>query len=178
LATQPKARTRENLSMKKRNAIPPNQTADTWADPHPKRILVPLDFSEPSKRAARFAREWAKLFGAHIYLLHVIEPATFLSGLEDVPIAMSRHDVAQTAKSALEKIARGELPKTTPVSVLVRKGKAYDQIVKTARSLQIDLIIIPTHGYQGLERAMLGSTAERVVRLAPCPVLTVRRRSR
>jgi nucleotide-binding universal stress UspA family protein len=160
--------------VKKPHTTTSDKTADTWADPHPKRILVPLDFSEPSKRAACFAREWAGLFGAHIYLLHVIEPATFLSGWEDSPLAMPKRDLAQAAKKALERIARGELPDKLPVSVLVRNGKAYDQIVKTAKSLKIDLIIIPTHGYRGLERAMLGSTTERVVRLAPCPVLTVR----
>lgn len=164
--------------MAKANKTKTMKTTDTWADPHPKRILVPLDFFEPSKRAACFAREWAKLFSAHIYLLHVIEPVTFLSGMEDLPLAMPRRDVAQIAKNALEKIARGALPDKTSVSVLVRKGKAYDQIVKTAMSLKIDLIIIPTHGYRGWERAMLGSTAERVVRLAPCPVLTIRRRSK
>jgi nucleotide-binding universal stress UspA family protein len=164
--------------MKQRRTTTSDKTADTWADPHPKRILVPLDFSEPSKRAVCFAREWAQLFGAHIYLLSVIEPTTFLTGFEDSPLAMPKRDLAQTAKNALEQIARSELPGRAAVSVLVRKGKAYDQIVKAARSLQIDLIIIPTHGYRGLERAMLGSTAERVVRLAPCPVLTLRRRSK
>lgn len=164
--------------MKKKHTTTSDKTADTWADPNPKRILVPLDFSEPSKRAACFAREWAKRFGAHIYLLHVVEPVTFLAGLEDLPIALSQRDVAQTAKIALERIAQSELPDITPVSVLVRKGRAYDQIVKTARSFKIDLIIIPTHGYRGLEWAMMGSTAERVVRFAPCPVLTVRRRGK
>jgi nucleotide-binding universal stress UspA family protein len=164
--------------MKKRQITTPRKAADTWADPHPKRILVPLDFSEPSKRAACFARAWAKLFGAHIYLLHVVEPVTFMSGLETSPLAMSNRDVAQTAKNVLETFARSELPEKAHVSVLVRKGKAYDEIVKAARSLDIDLIIIPTHGYRGLARAMLGSTAERVVRLAPCPVLTLRRRSK
>lgn len=164
--------------MKKRLSILSDKTAETWADPKPKRILVPLDFFEPSKRAACFAHEWARLFGAHIYLLHVIEPVMFLSGLEQIPLAMSSREVAQAAKNALEQIARDEFSDKTAVSVLVRKGKAYDQIVKTARSLKIDLIIIPTHGYRGLERAVLGSTAERVVRLAPCPVLTMRRRKK
>lgn len=163
------------MIMKKRDTAAAS-AADTWANPSPKRILVPLDFSEPSKRAACFAREWAALFGAQLYLLHVIEPPPFLSGLEDNPLALSNRDLAQAAKTALEQIAQEEFPAKTPVSILVRRGKAYAEIVAAARSLAIDLIIIPTHGYRGLERAMLGGTAERVVRLAPCPVLTMRRR--
>jgi universal stress protein A len=84
--------------------------------------------------------------------------------------------VAQTAKNSLAALARLQLPKTVKVSVLVYHGKAFNQIVTAARSLQIDLIIIATHGYTGLDKMLLGSTAERVVRHAPCPVLTVRQR--
>ena len=149
---------------------------DLHFNPRPKRILVPLDFSDPSKRAVRFANDWAELFGAHLYLLYVVEPTPFMSSFPDLPIVLSGQEVAQKAKSALERIAANEFAQADRVSVLVRKGKPYEQIIAAAEKLDIDLIIIPTHGYHGLERAILGSTAERVVRFAPCPVLAVRRR--
>lgn len=176
-ARQSKAPKLKTLSMKKPAKTPPDTTNETWADPNPKRILVPLDFSEPSKRAVCFAREWAARFGARVYLLHVIEPTSFMSDLDESPLVMPKHDIAQAAKNALTRLAEEDLGKKTPVSVLVRKGKAWDEIVKTAKTLKIDLIIIPTYANQGLERIILGSTAERVVRYAPCPVLTLRRRT-
>jgi len=158
--------------IKVKTACPP---VEDLLPTRPKRILVPLDFSDPSKRALRLAADWAQLFGAHVYLLHVIEVTPFLSGLEEVPLAVSEHDLAQTAKATLAGLASSELPAETKVVVLIRRGKAYDQIVTAARSLKIDLIIIATHGRTGLDKMLLGSTAERVVRYAPCPVLTVRR---
>jgi universal stress protein A len=162
--------------MKNSKAKTTSRPAGESLNPRPKRILVPLDFSDPSKRAMRLAGDWAELFGAHVYLLHVVEMVPFMSGLEEVPIALTRRDVAQTAKNSLAALARLQLPKTVKVSVLVYHGKAFNQIVTAARSLQIDLIIIATHGYTGLDKMLLGSTAERVVRHAPCPVLTVRQR--
>lgn len=147
-------------------------------NPAPKRILVPLDFSEPSKRAACFAREWARQFGARVYLLTVVEPPTFMAGMDEVPIAVGRGELPRQAKAALEKFAQQEFPAEVPVTVLVSTGKAYEEIVAAAQNLNIELIIIPTNGHQGLKRAVLGSTAERVVRFAPCPVLTVRRRNK
>jgi len=164
--------------MKMTKARNADQAADAQLPLRPKRILVPLDFSDPSKRAMRLAGDWAQLFGAQIYLLHVIEAAPFLSGLEDAPLALPRRDLAESANETLAALASVELPEGTKVSVLVRRGKAYDQIVAAAASLKIDLIIIATHGYTGLDKMLLGSTAERVVRYAPCPVLTVRRRRR
>ena len=155
----------------------PSEQPDSGVpNPKPKRILLPLDFSDPSRRALKLAREWAKFFGARVYLLFVIEPLPYMSGMESLPLTKSSPRVAAEAKTALDRLVREELPAPIQTATLVRQGKAYEQIVAAAQSLRIDLIIIGTHGYGGLSRVLLGSTAERVVRHAPCSVLTVRRR--
>ena len=156
---------------------PPPEPKDPAADDpiihaHPKLILVPLDFSQPSRRALRFAREWAVVFGAEVCLLHVLEPTTAVGEFGIVPIDPVPPD---RAKAALQDLARQEFPETVRVTVKVRKGAAYDQIATVARETKADLILIATHGHTGLKHVLLGSTAERVVRHAPCPVLTLRR---
>lgn len=140
-----------------------------------KRILVPLDFSPPSRRALRFAREWAEFFSAEVCLLHVIEPTTALAEFGTVPIGSPRLDLTDRAMTGLQKLVREEFPESARVSAEVRKGVPYDQIVAVARELKTDLILIATHGRTGLKHALLGSTTERVVRHASCPVLTLRR---
>ncbi|MCU0784211.1 MAG: universal stress protein [Verrucomicrobia bacterium] len=141
----------------------------------PKRILVPLDFSPPSRRALRFARHWADFFAAKVYLLHVVEPTTAVGEFGTVPLGAVQRDISGKAKAALGELARTEFPDSIPIRMVVRKGKAYDQIAATARSIRADLIIIATHGRTGLKHVVLGSTAERVARHAPCPVLVLRR---
>jgi nucleotide-binding universal stress UspA family protein len=84
--------------------------------------------------------------------------------------------VRKNACECLEALARKELKPAIQSATLVRSGSAFNEIVAVARELQIDLIIIATHGYSGLKHFLLGSTAERVVRHAPCPVLVVRDR--
>jgi nucleotide-binding universal stress UspA family protein len=142
---------------------------------HLKRILVPLDFSPPSRRALRFAREWAALFGAEIGLLHVVEPTVAAGEFGTVPMGQGQRDLAGRARAALQELVREEFPESPRVSVEVRKGSPSDQIAAVAGEWKADIIIIATHGRTGLKHALLGSTAERVVRHAPCPVLTLRR---
>lgn len=142
----------------------------------PKRILVPLDFSPPSQRAMRFARHWADFFAAQVWLLHVVEP-TMVAGQDgNVRFGKIQRDILDRARAALNEWVRGEFPDSIPVNMIVRKGKAFDQITATARNIRADLIIIATKGHTGLKHVVLGSTAERVARHAPCPVLILRRR--
>ena len=142
-----------------------------------KRILVPVDFSESSRQALRFARDWALRFGAEMCLLHVLEPTPEINAFPDVlmvpPIAAP--DFRERARVELEKLALQEIPASIKASQHIRVGVAYDEIANTARELVVDLIVISTDGRTGLMHALIGSTAERVVRHAPCPVLTLRR---
>jgi nucleotide-binding universal stress UspA family protein len=143
-----------------------------------KHILVPTDFSEPAKKALRYAASFAEQFDARITLLHVVEPIPFGAGVEAVPLMMPEDELAILAKSRLASLGRHEFMPLLQVSPMVSRGKAWQEIVAAARKTEADLILIATHGYTGLEHALLGSTAEKVVQHAPCPVLVVRETER
>src|SRR5690606_3048542 len=145
---------------------------------HVHRILVPTDFSLPSQRALRYALELAKRFGAEIVLLHVVEATSYTTviGVEGADVAAAElQDRARAwATGQLARMQRGEVPGSIRGRPLLRDGAAEREIVAGARDEDADLIVMATHGYTGLRHVLLGSTAERVVRQAPCPVLTVR----
>ena len=139
-----------------------------------KKVLVPIDFSESSLKALKYAVAFAGQFGASICLVHVVEPASFLNDVRNVLLALSDGEVANMLHHKLVMLARKQIDPVTPVHPLVCIGKPFDEIVKTAKTFNADLIILATHGRTGLKRALLGSTAEQVVRHATCPVLVVR----
>ena len=142
-----------------------------------KKVLVPIDFSESSLKALKYAVAFASHFGASICLVHVVEPASFLNDVRNMPLAVSDGEVANKLHHKLVMLARKQIAPETPVHPLVCIGKPFDEIVKTAKTFKADLIIVATHGRTGFKRAILGSTAERVVQHATCPVMTVRRPS-
>lgn len=140
-----------------------------------KRILVPLDFSEHSEKALHYATKFAEQFGARIDLVAVVEPVIYAEGMT-IPAGMGNVDetTAKESGQALRRIAEREVPEGVNWAALVRRGAAYDEIVETARDRKTDLLIITTHGRTGLTHFLIGSTAEKIVRHAPCPVLVVR----
>ncbi len=142
-----------------------------------KRILVPIDFSIYSKSATDFACVMAKQFGAALNFLHVIEqdihPSFYASGVTsifDVDPGLKER-VTQNMKEFL----KDQLEESQPASYHAKEGKAHREIVEFAKENETDLVIIATHGLTGLDYILLGSTAEKVVRWANCPVLTVKR---
>src|ERR1051326_135451 len=138
-----------------------------------KRILVPVDFSEPSRKALQYAQRMAATFGAGITLLYVLEPIPYPNDFGmSYPLITDNTELLKTATEQLNALA-AELAGAEPAKVLVRNGNAAQQICAAAQELNIDLIVISTHGYSGLKHVLLGSTAEKVVRHAHCPVLTV-----
>jgi nucleotide-binding universal stress UspA family protein len=136
-----------------------------------RKILVPIDFSECSRKALHYATALAKLCQAEIFLLHVLE-------MPPVPVqALEIAFMDDTPKeSAAKELSEWQAHVGSPTSVksLVCSGSAYTEIVRTAEENNMDLIVIGSHGRTGLARLILGSTAERVVRHATCPVLVVR----
>ncbi|MGO8676223.1 MAG: universal stress protein [Limisphaerales bacterium] len=137
------------------------------------RILVPIDFSACSMQALQWAVPFARHFGATLELVHVVTPSYAIDpcGLNEYAQAESWE--TEDAKARLEELA-GSAGPDLPVESHVRRGRPASEIVGAARDLKADLIVISTHGYCGLERVFLGSTAENVVRHADCPVLTIR----
>jgi universal stress protein A len=140
-----------------------------------KRILVPIDFSESSEKALRYALRFAEQFGSSITLLHVIQPMVYPADFGYPPTVLDTLDdtVRRQIQERLGRLASGISGK---VKHLIRLGQPYHEITTTAKELDMDLIIISTHGRTGLKHVLMGSTAERVLRHAPCPVLTVRER--
>jgi universal stress protein A len=137
-------------------------------------ILVPIDFSETSKKAMQYAMRMAEQFNAKITVLSVVEPISS-PDLAYYPLMMEADQVKQSVQAKLDSFcSQMRLPQRLLQKTIVRQGVPYAEITDAARTLKVDLIVITTHGYTGLKHVFLGSTAERVVRHAPCPVLTVR----
>lgn len=143
---------------------------------HLRRILVPVDFSDPSKQAMRYALRFAKQFHAQIILLHVVEKMAVGSGFADVPSRLEYRDedysAAEKNLRALSAASPGS--GSPPISTAIRTGLPSHEIVEAAKECDADLIVIATHGFTGWKHFCIGSTAERVVRAAPCPVFVVR----
>jgi len=141
-----------------------------------KRILVPVDFSESSRKALHYATSFARQFNAELLLFHVVEP--YPPPPPDYIIADNLVDNAKIQEEAAKELAqwRGEIGESISVRSSVEIGSPYREIVRCADENNIDLIIIGTHGHTRLAHFLLGSTAERVVRHAPCPVLVIRER--
>jgi nucleotide-binding universal stress UspA family protein len=136
-------------------------------------ILAPTDFSATSRAGVRYAVALAKKLRAKVELLHVIEPPSRLAGMEAVVIAREDSELTALARGQLERLAQRAREGDLHLTSCVRSGKPFHEIASSARERAVDLIVIATHGYTGAKRALLGSTAERVVRHAPCPVLAV-----
>lgn len=142
-----------------------------------KEILAPIDFSEGSEKALRYACKLGEQFGSVVTLLHVIQPLVYPAELGYPPTVVDSLD--ESARTRIEeRLAAAAAGAPIEVRTLVRTGQPYHEIAATAKELDIDLIVIATHGWTGLKHVLMGSTAERVVRHAPCPVLTVRERQR
>lgn len=138
-----------------------------------KSVLVPTDFSDCSCTALGYADFLAKKFGATVDLLHVVESARIPDGLE-MPNGDWEDLMVRNALCCLKQLACDKIDELVPAHSEVRIGSAYREICAAAQQRQHDLIVIGTHGRTGLKHLFLGSTAERVVRFAPCSVLVVR----
>ena len=138
-----------------------------------KNVLVPVDFSEPSELALKYARHLARTFGARLQVLHVMENQ-FLR-----PMANDPHVVEASIARRLEERISEEDRRTLHVVAVTRRSDApADEIVKYATDHDINLIVMGTHGRVNVAHMLMGSVAEKVVRTAPCPVLTVRQGER
>ncbi|HTZ17927.1 MAG TPA: universal stress protein [Dissulfurispiraceae bacterium] len=141
-----------------------------------KKVLFTTDFSEGASHSLSYAADVAKTYGARLYLLHVIQDVTMSPGLH-IPhgsVDITYKELEANAKKSLEKLFVSVCGEYKNSETGVMRGVPYEEILKFATEKGIDLIVIGTHGRKGLDRVLFGSTAERVVRNASCPVLTVR----
>jgi len=140
------------------------------------RIIVPTDFSSCSEEAWRLAQRLAGMSGAELVLTHVLtEAPLFREGPFIMPKVREVFEAARSfADAALQEWVAKARAEGLSARAALRTGVAYQEIVTLAVDERADLIVIGTHGRGGIDRALLGSVADRVIRLAPCPVLTVR----
>jgi len=140
------------------------------------RIVVPTDFSECSQEAWELGRRVAAAPGSELVLAHVLtEVPLYGEGVLNIDTARKvREGARKWAEGALEDLVRKARAEGLNARAAIRTGVPHLEIVALARDERADLIVIGTHGRGGINRALLGSVTDRVVRLAPCPVLTVR----
>lgn len=139
-------------------------------------ILVPIDFSDYSKNALKYAIQFVKNFKAKMYLVYVIEPMIYPAdfSMGQVAIPSMDTDIQKRAEDELTALAKNLIDPSVNIEIIIRTGKPFVEIIEVANEKDIDLIIMATHGHTGVEHLLFGSTAEKVVRKAPCPVLTLR----
>lgn len=142
-----------------------------------KKILWPTDFSEPAEEGLNIALELAAQFSAEILLVHVIAPMPTMYGTAapagfHIPSVLE--ELQESARKSLEEIRQAKIPAEIKSRPFVVNGRPAHEIVRLAAQEKAEIIVIPTQGESGLQRFVFGSVAEKVVRLADCPVLTIR----
>jgi len=158
----------------------PVLTIREYEDPRPvealNRILVPVDFSGPAKEALCHAKEIASFYDAQLQLLHVVEqpllPAYYMT--DSIYMLNPDIDLKQRARQELEELIRDTGGPDIPVDIIVTEGRAAKEIVTFAETNEDGMIVISTHGLTGIKHMLIGSVSEKVVRMAPCPVFTVK----
>jgi universal stress protein A len=162
-----------------------DQPSKTFPPLHLRKLLVPTDFSANSKKALIYAVRLAQRNNSSLILFHVFEPPEFVRQLPKDYSYEAYEETRKQCDTAMRRSAEtlgmlSEAVKGSNIQIETsqRLGTPYEEIVKFAKEKKVNLIVIATHGYTGLMHFLLGSTAERVVRLAPCPVLVVRQEER
>ena len=136
---------------------------------HIKTVLVPTDFSDPSRVAASFAATFAERLGAELIFLHVADPYL---GSGDLLLDVARLQ-RNTEYDALDQLRSWVKDIAPAAKIEVRIGVPAHQIIEAARELKADLIVIPTHGRSAIAQFFMGGVAEKVVRHAGCPVMVL-----
>ena len=139
-------------------------------------VLVPTDFSDHSLRALDYAVDIARKFSSRITLISVVEPLLQAVDMSWTTVDFDELDRShrEAAAARAAEIVAERVPSDISCEIVTVMGKPFLEIVKYAKEHNMDLIVMATHGHGALAHTLLGSVAEKVVRKAPCPVLTVR----
>jgi nucleotide-binding universal stress UspA family protein len=143
-----------------------------------KRILVPTDFSEPAQEAFQTAVELAQQFSAQLLMVHIVPPVPvpyqpLVSPTPAFDITSYLQELVKISKDTLQNYVIEHVPEGVPATISVAAGDPAYEILRLAKELESDIIVIATHGHGGWRHFLFGSVAEKVVRQAPCPVLVV-----
>lgn len=163
-----KVKQRKNANSQNSSALPINFQV--------KRIVIPIDFSDYSRQALKYAVTFAEHFKAEVVLVYVIEPVLYPADFSfgQVSLPQLENELRESAQRELDGLVQTQIGGRVPAKTVIRFGKPFLEIIDTAKEEDADLIIISTHGHTGMEHLLFGSTAEKVVRKSTCPVLVVR----
>jgi nucleotide-binding universal stress UspA family protein len=143
-----------------------------------KKILFATDFSENSRWALKYALSFAQKYEAKLYILHVIQQPSYPLGMyaEISFDAMDKfnRNLSEVTEKEMKQVCQTDLAGFTNYEAMILSGTPFLEIIRTAKEKEADLIVVGTHGRTGLDHVLFGSTAEKVVRKAPCPVVSVR----
>lgn len=138
-------------------------------------ILFPTDFSDYAANAVLYAIDFAKKFGSKVTVIHVLSPPTYAVTPEfNVDLTKIQKQVEAASRGRVDELTERLSKEGIEVESLIEIGSPFAEIVKCARAKDVDLIVLSTHGHGAVKHMLLGSTAEKIVRKAPCPVLTIR----
>jgi nucleotide-binding universal stress UspA family protein len=140
------------------------------------KILTAIDFSENSEHAFEYALTLAKQFQAELTIMHVINEPVDLRGfyVPHISFEQLEKEIEEGAEKMMEKFCQTRMGAFTNYQTAIVTGIPYEEIIRKAEDTGSSLIVLGTHGRTGLDHIIFGSTAERVVRSASCPVLTIR----
>lgn len=143
-----------------------------------KTILVPIDFSIHSRNALKYAVPFAAKFGAALRLVYVVEPTIYPAdlGFGQVVLPGVEEELREKGEDELRMLIDREIGRKVVSSSVVRSGNPHQEILREAEEAGVEMIIVATHGHSGVEHMLFGSTAERIVRRSPVPVLIIRPR--
>jgi universal stress protein A len=171
-----KSRNVARQSAKVPSSVAPKALGDRQKPIRVRKILVPTDFSPASRKSLSYALRFAEGLNSEITLLHVLEPESplTLAGRRPATAAFSEEELADAEEGLRGLTVSASAAGGADTKSILRTGVATHEIVEAAKELDVDLIVIATHGFTGWKHFAIGSTAERVARAAPCPVLVVR----
>lgn len=179
-------RTHAASRKRPRHAHAPRAARARVAEPRPapikeptlglRSILVPIDFSIHSKNALKYAIPLAEQFGASLHLVFVVEPTVYPAdlGFGQVVLPGVEEELREKGAEELQALIEREIGSRVQASCTVRTGSPHQEILNEAEEKNVDMIVVATHGHSGVEHMLFGSTADRIVRHAKCPVLTIR----
>jgi universal stress protein A len=142
------------------------------------QIVVPIDFSDCSKKALRYAASLAQRCGARLRVVYAVQGQYWSPDQVPVDMAAVESQVRTDVEAKLHEWAVNETVNSPAIAVTVRFGVAATEVISVAKEVGADLIVVSTDGYTGVKRAWFGSVSEEIVRQAPCPVLVVREHER
>ena len=140
-----------------------------------KKILVPVDFSENSQKILRTAVDFSARFKAEVVIVFVVQSFDDYSGffVPHMPIVQLEEEMVKSAKEKMKSFVAETLNGSVSYTTAILSGDVVEEINSFAAKENADLIVMGTHGYKGLDKILFGSVAEKIVKTAPCPVLTI-----